>query len=150
MLEALASDATLRGVVAGDGPDRPRLEELARKKGLDGRVTFSGRVSDAELTDLYAGCLAVYYAPVDEDFGMVPFEAFLAEKPVITTADAGGPLEVVDDRRTGLVCEPRPQAVAEAAAWLRDHVDDARAWGQAGRRVAEQLTWDRAIDRLLA
>ena len=39
---------------------------------------------------------------------MVPFEAFLAEKPVITTADAGGPLEVVDDRRTGLVCEPRP------------------------------------------
>ena len=56
--------------------------------------------------------------------------------------DAGGPLEVVDDRRTGLVCEPRPLAVAEACAWSRDHADDARAWGQAGRRVAEQLTWD--------
>jgi glycosyltransferase involved in cell wall biosynthesis len=150
MLEALAADVTLRGVVAGDGPDRARLEELAAKKGLDGRVTFSGRVSDAELADLYAQCLAVYYAPVDEDFGMVPFEAFLAEKPVITTADAGGPLEVVDDRRTGLVCEPRPLAVAQACAWLRDHLDDARAWGQAGRQVAEQLTWDRAIDRLLA
>jgi glycosyltransferase involved in cell wall biosynthesis len=150
MLEALAADGNLRGVIAGDGPDRGRLEELASKKGIDGRVTFSGRVSDAELTDLYARCLAVYYAPVDEDFGMVPFEAFLAQKPVITTADAGGPLEVVDDRRTGLVCEPRPLAVAEACVWLRDHVDDARAWGQAGRRVAEQLTWDRAIDRLLA
>jgi glycosyltransferase involved in cell wall biosynthesis len=150
MLEALAADATLRGVVAGDGPDRHRLEELARKKGLGGRVTFSGRVSDTELTDLYARCLAVYYAPVDEDFGMVPFEAFLAEKPVITTVDAGGPLEVVDDRRTGIVCEPRPAAVAEACAWLRDHVDDARAWGQAGREVAKQLTWDRAIERLLS
>ena len=137
-------------MVAGDGPDRARLEDLATRKGLDGRVTFSGRVDDAELADLYARCLAVYYAPVDEDFGMVPFEAFLAEKPVITTADAGGPLEVVTDRRTGLVCEPRPAAVAEACAWLRDHVDDARAWGQAGRQVAEQLTWDRAIDRLLA
>ncbi|HEU0305162.1 MAG TPA: glycosyltransferase family 4 protein [Gaiellaceae bacterium] len=150
MLEALAADGTLRGVIAGDGPDRPRLEELARKKGLDGRVTFSGRVSDAELTDLYARCLAVYYAPVDEDFGMVPFEAFLAEKPVITTADAGGPLEVVADRQTGIVCQPRPLDVAEACAWLRDHMDDARAWGQAGRRVAEQLTWDRAIDRLVS
>jgi hypothetical protein len=32
---------------------------------------------------------------------MVPYEAFLAEKPVVTTTDAGGPLEVVTDRRTG-------------------------------------------------
>jgi len=150
MIEALASDETLRGVVAGEGPDRSRLEELARSKGLDGRITFSGRVSEGELTDLYARCLAVYYAPVDEDFGMVPFEAFLAEKPVITTADAGGPLEVVADRSTGLVCEPRPLAVAEACAWLRDHVEDARAWGKAGRGVAEQVTWDKAIERLLA
>ena len=150
MIEALASDETLRGVVAGEGPDRSRLEELARSKGLDRRITFSGRVSEGELTDLYARCLAVYYAPVDEDFGMVPFEAFLAEKPVITTADAGGPLEVVADRSTGLVCEPRPLAVAEACAWLRDHVEDARAWGKAGRGVAEQVTWDKAIERLLA
>ena len=50
MLEALAADTTLRGVIAGDGPDRGRLQELAAKKGLDGRVTFSGRVSGAELS----------------------------------------------------------------------------------------------------
>jgi glycosyltransferase involved in cell wall biosynthesis len=81
---------------------------------------------------------------------MVPFEAFLAEKPVITTADAGGPLEVVVDRSTGLVCEPRPLEVAQACAWLRDHPEDARAWGQTGRRLAEQVTWDHAIERLLA
>jgi hypothetical protein len=40
--------------------------------------------------------------------------------------------------------------VAQACAWLRDHLDEARAWGRAGRGVAEQVTWDRAIDRLLA
>jgi glycosyltransferase involved in cell wall biosynthesis len=149
MLEALAADATLRCVIAGDGPDRERLEELARTRGLDGRAVFAGRVSADELADLYARCLAVYYAPVDEDFGMVPYEAFLAEKPVVTTTDAGGPLEIVADRRTGLVCEPRPDSLAQACAWLRGNVAEAQAWGRAGRAVAEQVSWDRALERLL-
>ena len=150
LLDALAADDSLRGVVAGDGADRARLEELARRKGLDGRVTFAGRVSEEELVDLYARCLAVYYAPVDEDFGMVPYEAFLSEKPVLTTTDAGGPLEIVEDRTTGLVCEPRADALAQACAWLRDHEDDARSWGRAGKALAEHVTWDRAIERLLS
>jgi glycosyltransferase involved in cell wall biosynthesis len=149
MLDALAAEPSLSGVVAGDGPDRQRLEERARRLGLDGRVSFAGRVDDAGLADLYARCLAVYYAPVDEDFGMVPYEAFLSEKPVVTTSDAGGPLEVVVDRRTGLVCAPRPEAVAAACTWLREHEADARTWGRAGKSVAEQVTWDRAIERLL-
>ena len=72
-----------------------------------------------------------------------------AKKPVVTTTDAGGPLEVVGDRETGLVCEPTATAVAEACAWLRDHPDETRKWGQAGQRAAERLTWDAAIDRLL-
>jgi glycosyltransferase involved in cell wall biosynthesis len=150
MLEALAREASLRGVVVGDGSDRERLEELARGHGLNGRVAFAGRVGPEELADLYARCLTVFYAPVDEDFGMVPYEAFLAEKPVLTTTDAGGPLEVVADRRTGLVCEPRPEEVARACTWLREHPDEARAWGRAGKALAERVTWERAIDRLLA
>ncbi len=58
---------------------------------------FTGRLDDDALADQYAKCLAVFYAPIDEDMGYVPFEAFLAEKPVVTTRDAGGPLEVVED-----------------------------------------------------
>ena len=150
LLEAAASDPGLECVIVGDGPDRERLEALARDHGLDGRARFTGRVGDAELTDLYARCLAVYYAPVDEDFGMVPYEACLAEKPVVTTTDAGGPLEVVADRETGVVVAPQAGAVAEACAWLLRHPDDARAWGRAGRRLAEGVSWDSAIDRLLA
>jgi glycosyltransferase involved in cell wall biosynthesis len=149
LLDALASDSTLRCVIVGDGPDRGRLERLAERHGLDGRARFTGRVDEEELADLYGRCLAVYYAPVDEDFGMVPYEAFLSEKPVVTTSDSGGPLEVVSDRRTGLVCEPRPDALAEACAWLRDHVDDARAWGRAGKEIARRVSWDETISRLL-
>jgi glycosyltransferase involved in cell wall biosynthesis len=150
LIDALGADPSLRCVVAGEGPDRGRLEGLARERGLDGRATFAGRVSEHELADLYARCLAVYYAPVDEDFGMVPYEAFLSEKPVVTTTDAGGPLEVVSDRKTGLVCEPTPAAVARACAWLRDNPDETREWGLAGQRAAERLTWDAAIGRLLS
>src|SRR6266404_5343908 len=149
LLEAAAADPALRVVIAGDGPDRERLERLARDRGLDGRATFTGRISDDELAVLYARCLGVYYAPFDEDYGLVPFEAFLSEKPVVTTTDAGGPLDIVRDRETGLVVAPTVEDVARACAWLREHTDEARTFGRAGRDVARAVTWDSCIDRLL-
>ena len=91
LLQALGADQSLRCVIAGDGPDRESSGTARPREGLDGRAQFAGRVSEEELTDLYARCLAVYYAPVDEDFGMVPYEAFLAEKPVVTTHRRGRP-----------------------------------------------------------
>jgi glycosyltransferase involved in cell wall biosynthesis len=150
LLEAAALDGSLQVVIAGDGPDRSRLEALALDRGLDGRARFAGRVDEDELAELYGRCLAVYYAPVDEDFGMVPFEAFLSEKPVLTTTDAGGPLEVVADRRTGLVVAPEAAEVAQALAWLREHREEAASLGRAGKAIAAEVTWDRAIQRLLA
>jgi glycosyltransferase involved in cell wall biosynthesis len=150
LLDAAALDKSLRVVVAGDGPDRERLEQLSAQNGLDGRVTFAGRVPENELVDLYADCLAVFYAPFDEDFGFVPYEAFLSAKPVVTTRDAGGPLEVVVDRENGLVCEPVPAAVAAACSWFAANPDQARACGRSGKRTAERVTWNRVLDRLVA
>ena len=149
LLEAARLDTELRCVVVGEGPDRDRLERLARELGLNGRVEFAGRVDDGRLADLYGRCLAVYYAPVDEDFGMVPYEAFLSERPVLTTTDAGGPLEIVRDGSTGLVREPSGRALAEGMTWFREHRAEAAAFGRAGRSVAERVTWDAALDRLL-
>jgi len=150
LLEAAALDPSLRVVITGEGPDRERLESIARERGLNGRAEFTGRIGEAELATLYARCLAVYYAPVDEDFGMVPYEAFLSEKPVLTTTDAGGPLEVVADGRTGLVTAPVPAELARAAERLREHPDEARAYGRAGRELAALVTWDGCIARLLS
>jgi glycosyltransferase involved in cell wall biosynthesis len=81
---------------------------------------------------------------------MVPYEAFLSSKPVVTTADAGGPLEVVHDRQTGLVVAPDAAALAGACAYLSEHVDESKAWGRAGRELAERVTWDACVDALLA
>jgi glycosyltransferase involved in cell wall biosynthesis len=148
LIEAVKRDPTLRAVITGEGPDRARLEQLAA--GLNGQVQFVGRVDDDDLADLYARSLAVFYAPIDEDFGMVPYEAFLSGKPVVTAADSGGPLEIVRDRETGVVVTPQASAVAEACAYLAAHVDEAKAWGRAGRAIAEGVTWDACVDALLS
>jgi glycosyltransferase involved in cell wall biosynthesis len=148
LIEAAKHEPSLRIVITGEGPDRERLESLASK--LDGQVKFVGRVDDDELADLYARSLAVYYAPIDEDFGMVPYEAFLSGKPVVTAHDAGGPLEVVHDRETGVVVAPEPAAIAQACAYLAAHVDEAKELGRAGRALAERVTWDACVDALLS
>jgi glycosyltransferase involved in cell wall biosynthesis len=148
LIEAAQVDESLRVVIAGDGPDRERLERLATK--VNGRIEFAGRVDAGRLADLYARCRAVFYAPVDEDYGIVPYEAFLSEKPVVTTTDAGGPLEIVRDRETGLVVAPAPAEVARALSFLAEHVDEAKAWGRAGKAAAERITWDVCIDALLS
>jgi glycosyltransferase involved in cell wall biosynthesis len=141
LLEAAAQVPDVRVVVAGDGPDRERLEGLA-----NGRVEFVGRVGDDELADLYARCRAVYYAPVNEDYGLVPYEAFLSDKPVITTTDAGGPLDIVRDGETGRVVAPRAEELARALALSED---EARTLGRAGHEIARGVTWSRCVERLL-
>jgi glycosyltransferase involved in cell wall biosynthesis len=148
LVEAAKADPSLRVVITGEGPDRERLESLAG--GVNGRIEFTGRVDDERLADLYARCSAVFYAPVDEDFGMVPYEAFLSAKPVLTTTDAGGPLEVVRDRETGLVVAPDARELAHAAAYATANPDEAAAWGRAGKAVAERVTWDACVDALLS
>src|SRR5439155_25905509 len=138
LIEAAARVPNLRIVIAGDGPDRKRLEQLA-----NGRVEFVGRVSDDELADLYARCRAVYYAPVNEDYGLVPYEAFLSDKPVITTTDAGGPLDIVHEGETGRVVAP---TVDELAGALSFSDDDARTLGRAGHEIARAVTWQSCVE----
>jgi glycosyltransferase involved in cell wall biosynthesis len=149
LIEAAALAPGVPIVIAGDGPDRGRLEKLAHTHGLDGRATFAGRVSDDELADLYARCLGVYYAPVNEDYGLVPYEAFLSEKPVVTMSDAGGPLDIVHDRQTGLVVAPRREELAAALEWLGANEGEAQKLGRAGRDIARAVTWDACVERLL-
>jgi glycosyltransferase involved in cell wall biosynthesis len=145
LLHAAAMEPELKVVVVGEGAERERLERIACD-----RVRFTGRVSEGELAELYGACRAVFYAPLDEDFGMVTYEAFRAGRPVVTTSDAGGPLEVVVDGRNGRVVAPEPQAIAHALRELLADEALARRLGTTGQTDAAPVTWDRAIDLLLA
>jgi len=77
--------------IVGDGPDYARLRKLS-----SGPIEFCGRVSDAELTDLYARCSA-FVMPGEEDFGITMVEALASGKGVIGLA-RGGALEIVGEQ----------------------------------------------------
>lgn len=84
-----------RLVIAGDGPERRRLERMAGPT-----ISFLGRVSDEVLRDQYRRCRAFVF-PTNEDFGLTPLEAQACGAPVIAYGK-GGALETVADGRTGV------------------------------------------------
>ena len=135
--------------IAGTGPVEPELRQQIAELGIEDRVDLLGFVSSEELIELYAGCRAAYYAPHDEDYGYVTVEALLSQKPVVTTSDAGGPLEFVSEAETGFVAAPEPEAIADAIdrLWALPEAR-LREMGETGRGRVEGISWDYVIDRL--
>ena len=80
--------------VVGDGPDYKRLKAMAGPT-----VELLGRVDDAHVKELYAGCRAFLF-PGEEDFGITPLEAMASGRPVIAYGK-GGALETVVEGVTG-------------------------------------------------
>jgi glycosyltransferase involved in cell wall biosynthesis len=139
----------IRLVIVGRGTQEANLRALVEELGVGDRVQLAGAVSDEELLALYAGALGVFFAPFDEDYGYVTLEAFLAHKPVVTARDSGGTLEFVQDGVNGWVCDPRPDAVADAFGRLSANRSGAAALGEAGFERARLVTWDGVIEKLV-
>lgn len=139
-------------LIAGEGGQRPELESMVARYGLDHRVRLLGRVSEAEKRQLYAHALAVFFGPFDEDYGYVTLEAMAASKPVVTCNDAGGVLSFVVDGVTGRVVEPDAGALATALDEYAGAPARAARHGEAGREAfdALDLNWNRVVETLLA
>ncbi len=156
VLEALAATREpVRVRFAGDpgtAQIQTRLLSRCSELRLQDRVTWLGRISESGKRDQYARCLGVVFPPLDEDYGYVTPEAMLAQKPVVTCMDSGGPLEFVRSRETGLVAEPTPQALAAAFDELWTCRDQARTWGAAGRERYDSMGigWHQVLERLAA
>jgi glycosyltransferase involved in cell wall biosynthesis len=151
LIRALArTGSAARAVIVGTGPEENKLRQLTHELGLTSRVEFAGYVDDDRLVDLYGRCLGVYFAPVDEDYGYVTLEAFLAAKPVVTYGDSGGPMEFVVHEQNGYVLPPEDWT---AAAFCIDRLfrdrELCRSLGAAGRAAVSGITWDHVITRLL-
>lgn len=138
-----ASRDGIRLLIAGDGPDGPRLRnEVARTPGLSGRVEFLGRVGGQAKTDLLAQCLCVVMPSRHEGWPLVAMEAAACQKPVVGSTVPGLSDAVVNGQTGILVDTGRPGALAEALGRVVDDVALRHRLGRAGRERARQFSWD--------
>jgi glycosyltransferase involved in cell wall biosynthesis len=151
VIEAMAHvKAPVVVLVAGSGTQYHRYLALIERLGLGDRVRLVGDIGRGEIASWYARALGVFFAPFDEDYGYITLEAMLAGKPVISTHDAGGPMEFVAHGETGFVVDPAPEAIAAAIEAL--HADRRRAaeMGRAGRARYDGLgiNWPHVVETL--
>lgn len=132
--------------IAGTGPEREHLQKLA---GSDKRIHFLGFVSNEEVDRYYANALVIPYFPQEEDYGLITYEAMMHKKPVITTVDAGGPVEFVTDYKTGFVTQCDPKAIAEKIDYMARHVDETKKMGENGFQLVRGITWKNVVDLIL-
>ncbi|MGA1792803.1 MAG: glycosyltransferase [Thermoplasmatota archaeon] len=131
--------------IAGDGPARKELEELAVKK--KAKVVFLGRLDEKELIDHYSRCRAFIFTAKEEDFGMVPLEAMASGKTVISVNE-GGPLEYLNERNSflfddigGLVKVLSCFDDEDALRKREDCIKDAKRFdtGEVAKRIMEDI-----------
>ncbi|MCC7409200.1 MAG: glycosyltransferase family 4 protein [Phycisphaeraceae bacterium] len=152
MIEALAElsrrgDASTCYAIAGDGPERSRLESLAGQHGMRDRVLFMGRLSEEELLRCYQQC-EVFALPNRtvagdfEGFGMVLLEAQACGRPVIAGM-TGGTEEAIQPDETGLLVDADSAVVlADAVQGLMRHPERHLKMGYRGRAwVRECFDW---------
>lgn len=145
----------LRYAIGGSGPDRERLEERVRDRGLEDTVRFVGRVPDASMADFMTAadvfCMpARSEAPDVEGFGLVFLEAGACETAVIG-ARAGGVPDAIVHGETGLLVQPSDVGgLADALHDLLTQPKVRARMGAASRaRIEAQCTWDHVASGLM-
>ncbi len=132
--------AALPGValrVAGEGPERARLEALIRAMGVGDRVRLLGSVAHGELPGLLAAAEIMALASASEGLANAWVEALACGVPIVVTK-AGGAREVVTAPDAGRIAARDPAAFAGAIAELLADPPDARAV----RAHAARFTWE--------
>ncbi|WP_225927215.1 glycosyltransferase family 4 protein [Pseudomonas ekonensis] len=158
LIEALSYTTTpvrLRILGTGASPDYGNaLRQTIESCNVADRVTLEDRwISEEEKVEHLSQCLAAAYLPVDEDsYGYPSLEASHAQKPILTTSDSGGVLELVLDGHNGYVAEPTPESLANAMDKLYRDKNVTQTMGRnASQRLVDlKISWAQVLERLLA
>jgi glycosyltransferase involved in cell wall biosynthesis len=137
-------------VIAGDGPERPRLEALARELNLK-HVLFSGMVHGEKLQKLIAGCsFSIFPSHAYETLGKSILESYAWGRPVIAS-DLGSRRELVEHGVTGLLyADGDRERLARSIGFLFDRPDLIQKMGAAARsRVKTNHDPDRHMEKLI-
>ena len=141
-LHERAPDARL--AIVGDGPAREALQATA-----PAGVEFLGELRGDGLAQVFASADIFCFPSTTDTFGQVILEAAASGLPVVAAA-AGGALELVGHRTTGLLVPPDdPAAFADALAELVDDVHFRLALGRRALAAAQQRSWAGSYEELL-
>jgi len=135
-----------RLVMVGDGPEKPRAEQLARTLGVAKHVLFLG---NQEVMEELLPLADVFLLPSStESFGLVALEAMSAGVPVVAS-NVGGLPELVESGQTGFLVPPDDLAAhVRAVLKILGDAPLRRRFGAAGRKVArERFDVDRVVER---
>jgi phosphatidylinositol alpha 1,6-mannosyltransferase len=144
---ALAGLPGLRLVVVGDGPSRADLPAYLRAAGVD--AVFLGRREGDDLARAYAAADLFVHTGTRETFGQTLQEAAASGLPVVAPA-AGGPLDLVDHGRTGLLFDPSdPASLRECVERLVGDAAERAAIGEAARAAVATRSWSALTGQLL-
>ena len=153
LLEAFAKVTGAELVIVGSGKSENQLRQKAIALGINNRIYFTGKLSDAELLQAYEEC-DVFVLPSiakSEAFGLVQIEAMAFGKPVINTALSSGVPHVSINGETGLtVASQNVEEMAKAMQWMVDHPDKRQQFGKNARnRVKSVYRIEDMLDRVL-
>ncbi|KAB7789869.1 glycosyltransferase family 4 protein [Bifidobacterium leontopitheci] len=130
-------------VIVGGGPCEEQLEELLPD------AVFTGMLHGEDLANAYAALDVFVHTGAEETFGQTIQEAMASGLPVVAPA-AGGPLDLVDDGRTGLLFDPADDHDLRAAVErLAGDANQRHGMGQAGFETVRSRTWPALVDRLV-
>jgi 1,2-diacylglycerol 3-alpha-glucosyltransferase len=145
LLAALAgADPSLRLAIAGEGPDRERLEALASELNVMGRTRFLGIQARERLPDLYASCDAFCMPSTSETQGLVLVEALAAGASPIA-ADVPQSRDVLAGDGT----YAKPTADGFARAFQEVELDPAASARRRANGNADRFGIDRHVDRMV-
>jgi len=150
LLRAMVQLPHIPLVIAGDGPERPRLEALARELNLQ-HVLFAGMVHGEKLQKLIAGCaFSIFPSHAYETLGKSILESYAWGRPVIAS-DLGSRRELVEHGVTGLLfTDGDREQLAHSIESLFARPDLIRKMGAAARsRVKTNHDPDRHMEKLL-
>jgi teichuronic acid biosynthesis glycosyltransferase TuaC len=138
VIQALPALPDVHLNIAGSGPDRKKLEDLAHTLEVQDRVRFLGPLPQTELKRWYGGADALVLASSREGWANVLLESMACGTPVVASNVWGTP-EVVASPEAGVLMRERtPHGVAEAVTALRASYPS----HEATRRYAERFSWD--------
>ncbi len=145
----IARKRVIRLVVVGTPKKNGGITRLIRRLGIGDRITFTGRISDAEFVRQYARAAMAVVSSVYEGFGLPAGEAMACGVPVISTTGGALP-EVVGD--AGVLVPPKDHlALAAAITDMLDNPERATRLGRRGyQRVQRHFTWRRAAEKTVA